>query len=65
LYLISKSKGTGFCTECRKIPSFSQFHVSTGSTLPSISEYRCLEDNEHLDVCSEEDEEKEEDIKPQ
>lgn len=37
-----------FCPECRKIPFFSDIHVSTGSTLPSLS-YQSKLDQRFID----------------
>ena len=54
------ASGISFCTHCRRIPVFSESHVSTGSTLGSLSyqgdlELRFLDDEINcLEPCDEE-----------
>ena len=57
--------GTSFCSKCRRIPAFSEKHVSTGSTVGSLSyqddlELRFLDDEiDLMEPCSEHEEENE------
>lgn len=58
--------GTSFCTNCRRIPSFSEKHISTGSTLGSLSyqgdlEMRFLDEEiDLMETCEENENEQEE-----
>lgn len=59
--------GVSFCSYCRKIPIFSENHISTGSTLASLSyqddlEIRFLDDEiEGLEPCIEQNSDDEND----
>ncbi len=61
-----QQKGTSFCANCRKIPSFSEKHISTGSTLGSLSyqgdlEMRLLDEEiDLMEPCEENENEREE-----